>query len=224
MEPDFSAPSPKMPNPRDKPIAKSAVHFNGNIFCVIDTETTGLRPGFHDVIQLAVIPLLPDITPNKTLPFFHAKIKPKRDYNWRRPDADLHASKDTLANALEYGTEAWTVVDMFDEWFRTKLDLPHRKQIVPLAQNWPFDREFLIDMFGWTAFHEYFHGHYRDLQTTCCFINDYHERRGDFFPFNKLGLKSICNKLGVDLVNAHDAMADALATAECYRRLLGFPV
>ncbi len=56
-------------------------HFNGNLFCAVDIETTGLHFPKHDIIQISIIPIAPDLSVNKKLPFFHCLIKPRRPEN-----------------------------------------------------------------------------------------------------------------------------------------------
>ena len=33
------------------------VHLNGNLMAAVDLETTGTQPGYHEIIQIAVVPL-----------------------------------------------------------------------------------------------------------------------------------------------------------------------
>ena len=56
----------------------SLVTCNGNLLASIDLETTGTQPGYHEIIQIAVVPLNSDIRPNNDLPVFYQNIKPKR--------------------------------------------------------------------------------------------------------------------------------------------------
>jgi hypothetical protein len=39
------------------------VHLNGHLLAAIDLETTGTRPGYHEIIQIACVPLDSDIKP-----------------------------------------------------------------------------------------------------------------------------------------------------------------
>jgi hypothetical protein len=122
-----------------------------------------------------------------------------------------------MQNAVEPDVAA----DLFDDWF-TKLKLPFRKKIAPLGQNWPFDREFLIDWLGYETFSQFFDYNYRDLKTSALFLNDQADALQEPAPFAKVSLQWICKQLGVENSRAHRAMEDCLATAECYRRLLNF--
>jgi DNA polymerase III epsilon subunit-like protein len=66
------------------------VHLNGNLLCAVDVETTGIIPGFHDLIQVAALPLNADLEPLKTVPPFYMNLKP--EYPER---ADYRAKKVT---------------------------------------------------------------------------------------------------------------------------------
>lgn len=199
-------------------MGRSSVHFNGHLLCAIDTETTGLRAGFHDIIQIAIVALNPDLTPNLNIMPFHTKLQPKRPHNF--DDSSTEVNSQTLEDAMEYGMEPWTAVDLFDDWFK-RLALPERKLIVPLGHNFPFDKDFITDWLGGPiSYQSYFHGHVRDSMSAALFVNDTADWRSERIPHPKVGLKYLCGLLGVELINAHDAMADALASAECYRKLL----
>jgi DNA polymerase III epsilon subunit-like protein len=202
--------------------AYSSVHLNGNLLCAVDTETTGLIPGYHDIIQVAIIPLNPDYTPqtDKAFPFFHMKLTPK---NMDRADlAALEAvdSKTMFVDACNNGMDPWAAVERFDEWFQS-LQLPMGKGIVPLGHNYLFDKDFITDWLGGPqSYRTYFRSDVRDTFHLAASINDMCEWKSEAIPFPKMRLGALCRRLGVQLPNAHDAMADALASAECYRRML----
>ena len=48
-------------------MARGMIHLNGNILCAVDVETTGLEVGFHEIWQIAVLPLDSNIKPNKDI-------------------------------------------------------------------------------------------------------------------------------------------------------------
>src|SRR3989304_985946 len=53
------------------------VHLNGNLLASIDLETTGLRAGYHEPIQIAVVPLNSDIRPLEGVRPFYTTIRPE---------------------------------------------------------------------------------------------------------------------------------------------------
>ena len=46
-----------------------------NIFAAIDLETTGLAPGWNDVLEIAVVPLAPDFTIDRSIPEFSCRVR-----------------------------------------------------------------------------------------------------------------------------------------------------
>lgn len=196
-------------------------HLNGNILCVIDTETTGLIAGFHDIIQVAVVPLGPDLRPLKeingvTLVPFYMDLKPKRPEN-AVPEA-LRKNGRNLADLLANGMEPFKAADLFEEWV-LRLNLPFRKKIVPLGQNYGFDKNFLIDWLGHETYSQFFDYHCRDTSTIANFLNDRAAFQMEAAPFPKINLAYLASQLGIAHDRAHDALGDCLVTAEVYRRM-----
>lgn len=198
---------------------KSGFHLNGNMVCAIDTETTGLIPGQHDITEIAVIPLLPDWTRDKSIMPFHVLMQPKRPGNWD-PKAGEVTGK-TLEQVMQHGMEAWAAVDRFEEWF-DKLRLPERKQIIPLGMNYlSFDYPFIVDWLGgYLNYRHYFRSDVRDVMLTALHHNDRAEWRSESVPYSKTNLQWLCTQFGILRERSHTALEDAMATAECYRRLL----
>jgi DNA polymerase III epsilon subunit-like protein len=192
-------------------------HLNGNLLCALDCETSGTRPGFHEVIQLACVPLNSDIRPLEGVRPFYTTIRPSHPERWDRNSAYVHnIDRDDL---LTHAPSSDRVQDMLIEWFE-KLDLPIGKSLVPVVANWQFEAGFLGAWLGGDLFHKIFHSHARDVMLYAIALNDRAAFAGEKCPFNKVGLASLCNKLGVTNGNPHDALADCLAEAEVYRALL----
>jgi DNA polymerase III epsilon subunit-like protein len=193
------------------------IHLNGNVMAVVDTETTGLQPFHNDVIQVCVLPLDSDFKPLQGILPFYCELQPRRPENYDAKAA--HVTKMELCKIQQTGLEPDRAADLFEEWFE-RLGLPHGKMLVPLAHNWPFDYCFMLDWLGWSSMNRYFHGHYRDLQMAGCYENDKAAFNVQTYPYPKHGLQYYCSQLGVENQNAHDALSDCVATAECYRRVV----
>lgn len=190
-------------------------HLNGHQMCVVDVETTGLDPQKHDVIQLAVLPLGADLKPIQTIMPFYVNMRCKRPENADR--AALKANHLDLAQIQLTGLDPWKCVDMFEEWFG-RLQLPVGKKIVPLAHNWIFDHQFVQEWLGGPlSFNHFFDFHYRDSMVAAEYLNDRADFHVEKYPYPKVSLDYLCTVLGVTNVKAHDALADCVATAECYR-------
>ncbi len=198
------------------------VHTNGHLLCAVDVETTGLEPGFHDLIQVAVVPLDSKIKPIQGIVPFYMNMKPHYPENIDR--GLLKSGKVRVMEIIESGIDADKAADFFDEWFEA-LNLPvtqnDHKKIMPLWSNGAFDRSFLEVWLGKEHYRNYFHFHERDTQVIALFLNDRYDHKAEFkVPFTRVGLSNLVDSLEVKNDMPHDALQDCLATADVYRALL----
>lgn len=198
-------------------MAKSSQHLNGNLLCAVDVETTGLVAGFHDIWQVAILPLDSTIKPAKDIMPFYLNMKVKRPEN-----IDKKAVK--LNNAVFYqlqqrAIDPWEAAEMFDSWFEA-LKLPIYKKIMPLGSNYAFDRAFLLDWLGAESYSQFFHFHFRDTQIAALYENDFASFRAEKIFFHHVGLSALAGKFHILNAKRHDSLQDAICTAECYRRML----
>ena len=92
---------------------------------------------------------------------------------------------------------------------------------MPIAHNWVFDREFIIDWLDIKGFEMYFDPRYRDTMAVSLFENDKAEMRGEMHhPYPKNNLQYLCSQLKVEREKSHTALDDCVATAEVYRKLI----
>jgi DNA polymerase III epsilon subunit-like protein len=196
----------------------SMIHLNGNLLCAIDVETTGLDPRKHDVVQICILPLDSEIKPLKTIMPFYLEMQPKRPENIDYKAATVN--KLDIIQIMKRSIDPWKAVDLFEEWFQ-KLNLPVGKKLMPLAHNWPFDRQFVEEWVGGPiSFEHFFHHHYRDSMAAALYLNDRAEQHVDHIPIPKVSLEYCCTVFGVRNMKAHDALQDCVATAEVYRRMM----
>jgi len=196
-------------------------HWNGHQLCVIDTETTGLDPHWHEIIQICILPLDSDLLPRKDVLPFYVEMKP---YHPERIDKKaLECNKLDLATICSRGHDAEKVKDLLDDWI-TKLKLPVTahgtpKKIVPLGQNYAFDRGFIQQWLGVDLYDLWFHYHFKDTMIAAGFLNDQAAFHAEKVPYSKISLTYLCSTLKIENLRAHDALNDCQATAEVYRRM-----
>jgi len=192
-------------------------HLNGHILCAVDTETTGLIAGYHDLWQIAIVPLDNFCRLRKDIMPFYMNMRIKRPENVDKKAIKI--ANNDFYRMQEMAIDPWMAADLLDEWFQ-KLKLPFLKRIAPLAHNWPFDRNFIIDWLGDETFEQLFWGHYRDTMAATLFMNDRASFKAEPIEHPKLGLNAIAGRMGIMNQKAHDALQDCIVTAAVYRRLL----
>lgn len=195
------------------------LNLNGNILAAVDIETTGLLDAYHDIVQVAVLPLDHNLDPLSIAPF----------YMDIRPDHPERADPKAMqVNGLDLGELAlapdkFEVADAFDDWFE-RLNLGVFKKLIYLTQNAPFDISFMRQWLGIQGFEKYFTRRGRDTMFTALALNDQAVWKNKAMPFSLVGLKDLCAHFGVQLDNHHDALADCVATAKVYRELLRYEI
>lgn len=192
----------------------SWVHLNGNLLAAVDIETNGAVAGYHEIIQIAIVPLTSDIRVNKDIEPFYFTIKPQYP---ERSDSIATAIHGLDLNYLmTHGVEKDDAADWLEEWFMA-LKLPENKRLVPLCHNFFCESSFLSAWLGLDHFQYFFSHQFRDTMLTANYLNDRATFAGYSVPFPSKGLQSMCRVLGITNSSEHDALADAEATAEVYR-------
>jgi DNA polymerase III epsilon subunit-like protein len=191
--------------------------MRGNLLAAIDLETTGVQPGYHEIIQIAVVPLDSDFKPHEGVRPFYTHIRP--EHPERESEQARQKHKIPMAELMLHAPTQDKVKDWLVEWFEN-LHLPFKRCLVPLAHNWAFESSMLKAWLGVAMVDQVFHSHARDSMLCAITLNDRAVARGENALFERVGLGPLCNKLGVINSNPHDALADCLAGAEAYRTLL----
>jgi DNA polymerase III epsilon subunit-like protein len=198
-------------------IHSSMPHNNGNVIAAVDFETTGTRAGYHEPIQIAIVPLNSDLRPIPGIvPFYH-EIRP---YFPERADplATRVHGLDLDRLAVE-APEPGDVEVLLIEWWN-RLELPFERRLIPLAHNWPFELSFFRAWLGTALTEALFTALPRDSMTYALGLNDKCFFRGQKALFPYVGLGDLCNHFGVVNTKPHDSLADSIAEAEVYRHLL----
>lgn len=193
------------------------VHLNGSLIAAIDYETLGRRAGYHDIVQMAVVPLNSDLRPYEGIRPFYTTMRPTHPERVERQAMRVHGLD--LDHLLMHAPEPGRVQDLLLEWYE-KLELPFGKKLVPLAHNWAFEKGFTEAWLGADLMETLFYGTARDSMLVAGYINDKEAMSGNTPPFPMLGLKSMALKFGIINEKPHDAYHDSITEAEVYRTLV----
>lgn len=198
-------------------------------YCVIDSETTGVVPRYHDAIEIGSIVLDEYFDIDKRSNPFHILMWPSRPDN-----VDIEAittqqtadgKKLTLKKwheVLRHGLTPTKAGDLFVEWFE-KLKLPPKGRLIPIAHNWPFDREFIKDWIGDKTFEYIFAHSYIDTFPLCKFIEGTKLSRGEKSPFGiSMRLGDLSRDMGYSPERSHNALDDCITTANFIKLLTKF--
>lgn len=192
----------------------SLITLNENLLTALDVETTGRDPNYHEIIQIALVPLDVNLNPIGTP--FYTNICP-RFPNRMSPEAvETHG---LTIKMLAMYPDTYTVQDQLWDWFQN-LNLVPKKRLIPLAHNSQFDIAFLQSWLGVDHFYEIFGYPTRDTQAMIAAMQDRAAFKNLPIRFDRASLGRACEILGITLDDAHDALADAVATAKVYKALI----
>ena len=200
----------------------------------MDTETGGLTPGWHEVLEIAIVPLTDLYQPHPEIPAFHTTVRPEYPErvdlgaliaNGRvrkdSPDKAV-AMAEAMEKIMEYPTRKETVV-AFVKWYN---DYAKPEKLGWLCHNGNFDIPFLEHWFlpshiNGLGFRDFLNYQGRDTQRIAMWMQDNAKVRGVRLPLPGVSLTKITSFYGINHTEAHTALGDALATAEVYRRFCG---
>lgn len=195
----------------------SLSNLNGNPLAVVDVETTGKIGGYHEIIQIAIVPLTLDLEVAPDVQPFYQNIRPNYPERSESRAEGIHGlvMDDLLLNAPTQEH----VLDYLLDWFH-QLPIGYKRRLTPIAHNWGFERSFLVPWLGLELFDSIFTPHPRDTMILCSMLNDRASMIGQEIPFKYLRLPWLCKLLGIELLNSHNALEDSIATAKLYASIM----
>lgn len=198
------------------------LNLNGNLLCAAEIITTGSRPGFHDIIQICLLPINASWEIHKAILPFFMDVAPKRPDNVNFDDLPKKVNRQRVFDSVTNGIEAYRAADLLQSWF-DKIQFKFGKRISILAYDWNHKKQFLIDWLTPTKFEEYFDYRYRDPLPVSLYCNDVYDRRVSMLPFPKVHFAYLCSQTKTE----HDGTVDCLSRCkyliELYQRMLKVP-
>lgn len=173
---------------------------------VTDSETTGLRAGYHEIIQLAFVVFDNDLEP--TGQKFTSYVVPTRPYAFseeaqRVNQIDISKIPSVLTPNI--------VRASFMEWVNN--NFPDHK-ISPLGHNYTFDKRFYELFFTVDLYEKMFHHRFEDSMIVARFLKSAGKLKCG------AGLAKLCEEFNIVRRKEHDAYEDALATLKVYKKLI----
>lgn len=177
--------------------------MSGLQFYVIDTETTGLKAGYHECTEIGIIRCVDRVQLWRQI---------KCVYPERANFDALAITKKTMAD-LERGYDREAVVEECEKFFAEDGLTPAHRCIV--AHNAPFDRKFLHAM--WEVCGKEFPAHL--WLDTMSLTREYAKQNGIIKP--KVNLHASCDLVGIKKISeAHNAKVDSRNTFLLHRSLV----
>ena len=165
----------------------------------IDLETTGINLVDNEIIEIGCILTTPSL---KIIEEFELKIKPQKIEN-----ADPVALKIT-----HYNEEDWkSGSDLADAM---EILLAKTKDCIMVGQNVSFDVSFLEYNFARLGLSNMMH--YHKLDTISIAWAKFNAEK----DFEHFSLREMCKRFDIKNENPHNALSDARATFELYKKLM----
>lgn len=194
----------------------SLITLNDHVLAAMDVETSGRDPCRHEVIQIAIV--LADVHLNPVKEFY-TNIRPQYP---DRMHPEAVATHGITCEDLASSPDKFQVADDLWDWFQ-ELSLAPKKRLIPLCHNSQFDVPFVQQLLGYELWSEIFGYPTRDTQAAVVAAMDKAAYNNVKSPFPYAKLQECCKVYGIQLDDAHDALADALATLRLYKALMEGP-
>ncbi len=198
------------------------VHANYNLLVALGIKVTNFDPIAGEVINFAALPLLPDYSPYKELPFLELWIRPFNQMVFRIEDAESEPGmqRQLFQKARHIGIDPSMGAELFVNWFEN-LGLTRGKKMIPICHNYAKFFPIMERWLGPETYKYLFDWRYRDTMLAAGTVNDLCYWRGEAFPYPKYELGSIATRSGASWTGGKYAIEVAMATAATYRGIMG---
>lgn len=190
-------------------------------YIIIDTETTGLHPNKHGLIQLAAIALEKDL---EVVSSFNVDVRPPDTVAIAPESLEInHFTAERISNGISYADTA----SMFLEFLEANFD----EKPMAVGQFYPFDFAVLENVFTSVGYEDkimqtWLGNDFIDTKGLANALNLKAKIHGRPLPFPSTslskpeGLRKILNLS--PYLTVHDALGDVLATREALVKLLNY--
>lgn len=178
------------------------------MYCVIDTETTGLDPEKHALVQVA-FGLKSDLR-NK---HFDEVAEFKMTYGRYYVDSRALEVNGLTIEDLDKWPDRETSITAMQDWIADKVTMYGKLR--PIGHNYKFDEGFLIQVCGVAGYAAQFSRDFLDTKVIALFVDEAKGRTK-----NSYSLDSLRNYYHISRAGNHEAMKDIRDTAEILRKLM----
>ena len=187
-------------------------------YIIIDTETSGLWPHHHGLIEFAGAVVSEDLQLLDTLSF---DVRPPEDVEIDPVSLKINKfTRERIAAGVDYEAACTQITQFVETHFLTTTP-------VFVGQFYPFDYAFLVSMYTRTSRVEelsrFMSNKFIDTKSTAIMDNERAEYAGRSRVYPSTSLSSpggLKDKLGITTHEAHTALGDVLMTYEVLVKLI----
>lgn len=178
----------------------------------IDLETTGLRPGYHEITQIGALMLDKGLN---ELGSFETLVRIEHPGRGLENSFNVFEYTGLKLEDIQKGLPLRDALRSLETFARSRIGGTDLKQVIMFGQNPAFDQGFLEEGFERQGWKWPFDFHMVALESM--FIHHHLLRTGEL-PAD-IGLKDICKAAGVENRQKHNAMSDIRATVDALHKL-----
>lgn len=178
-----------------------------SLLAFIDTETTGLNPDIHEIVELALI-----VCKQVAVPGRGPKIEIVKEYEWKIKPAHIELAQEDALRINGYNETDW----MFAYDLRPVIEefAKATQSCTFVSHNLAFDYPFVMNAFKKSEVDSKMH--YAKIDT----ISVAFARLYDVTTATAFSLRALCELFKIENSKAHTALADTRALVAIYKKLM----